>query len=126
MSTACAVCGPALQCPVDHLGHLVILVGAGPPRLELVVQALQAKVPVTLAPLGHGHARQAHPLENYCVGVAGCASQNDLRPLHDRMGQRPLVSDALKLLNLVVAKIQRRNRASNCHGTAPLRSHSIF
>lgn len=84
-----AVCGLALQGPVDHLGHLVILIGAGPPRPELVVQALQAEIPVTPAPLAYGHARQAHPLGNGCVGFVGCASQYDLHPLHDRMGQRP-------------------------------------
>jgi hypothetical protein len=32
-----AVCGLALQVPVDHLGRLVILLGAGPLRSELVV-----------------------------------------------------------------------------------------
>ena len=84
-----AVCGLALQGSVDHLDHLVLLIGAGPPWPEFVVQALQAELPVTPAPLAHGHARQAHPLGNGCVGFAGCASQHDLRPLHDRMGQRP-------------------------------------
>ena len=53
------------------------------------MQALQAELPVTLSPLAHGHARQAHPFGDGCVGFAGCASQHDLRPLHDRMGQRP-------------------------------------
>ena len=84
-----AVCGLALQGPIDHLGHFVILIGARPPWPELVVQTLQAEVPVTLAPLAYGHARQAHPLGNGCVGFTGSASQHDLRPLHDRMGQRP-------------------------------------
>jgi len=84
-----AVCGLALQGPVDHLGHLVILIGAGPPWPEFVVQALQTELPVTPAPLAHSHARQAHSLGNGCVGFAGCTSQHDLRTLHDRMGQRP-------------------------------------
>jgi len=84
-----AVRGIALQSPIDHLGDLVILIGAGPPWPDLVVQVLQAEISVTLSPLTHGHARQAHPLGNGCVGSTGSASQHDLSPLHDRMGQRP-------------------------------------
>ena len=65
-----AISGLALQGPVDHLGHLVILIGARPPWPELVVQTLQAEIPVTLAPLAHGHARQAHPLGDGRIGPA--------------------------------------------------------
>ena len=83
------ISGFDLQGPVDHLGPLVILIGAGPPRSEFVVQTLQTKIPVTLAPLGHGHAREAHPFGNGRIGFASTASQYDLRPLHDRMRLRP-------------------------------------
>jgi hypothetical protein len=44
----------------------------------------------------------------------------------DRMGQRPWVSDALELLNRIAAENQRRHRATNCHGTTPLRRHSLW
>jgi hypothetical protein len=104
--------------PVDHFSDLVILIGAGAPWPELIAQTLQAEIPVTLASLAHGHGRQAHPLGNGRIGFTGSASQQDLHPLHDRMGQRPWGGDSLELLNLVVAENQRRHRANNCHGTA--------
>ena len=78
-----AVCGLALQGPVDHLRHLVILIGAGPSGPELVVQTLQAEIQVALAPLAHGHPSQPHSIGDGGVGFTGSASQNDLRPLHD-------------------------------------------
>ena len=50
-----AASGIALQGPIDHLGHFVILIGAGPAWPELVVQTFQAAIQVTLSPLAHGH-----------------------------------------------------------------------
>ena len=40
-----------LQCPIDHLCHLVVLVSARPAWAEIVVWALQDELPVALAPL---------------------------------------------------------------------------
>ena len=80
-----AIRRPGLQSPVDHLRDLVVLIGARPPSTELVVQPLQAELPVTLAPLADGHARQPHPLGDGGVGFAGPAGQHDLGALHDRV-----------------------------------------
>ncbi len=72
-----------MQDPVDHLGHLVILIGAVPPRPELVVQTPQDEIPVTPAPLlAHDHARQVHPFGNGRVVFTSSASQHDLRTPH--------------------------------------------
>jgi hypothetical protein len=90
------------------------------------MQAIQVEVPVTLAPLAHGEARQVHPLGNGCVGVTGSASLHDLRPLHDRVGKRAGVGDAPELLNLVVAENQQRLRATNYHETTLHRRHYLF
>ena len=76
-----------LQCPIDHIGHLVVLVSAGPTRVELVVQTLQAELSVTIAPLSDGHPGQVHPLGNGGVGFTGPTSQDDLGSLQDRMRQ---------------------------------------
>ncbi len=83
-----AIRRPGLQSPVDHLRDLVVLIGARPARTEFVVQPLQAEVPVTLAPLADGHARQPHPPGDGGVGFAGPAGQDDLGGLHDRVQQR--------------------------------------
>ena len=83
------------------------------------------EMPVTLAPLDHDHAHQAHPHRDGRIGFTGSTSHPDLRPLHDQMGQRPWVGDALEWLNRIVAENQRRHQASNCHGRTPLRRHSL-
>ena len=49
-----------LQGSVDHLGNLVVLVGARPAESELIVQAFLAQLSVALAPLADGHA--SHPI----------------------------------------------------------------
>ncbi len=82
-----ADCGLALQGPVDHLGHLVILMGAGPSGPELVVQILQAKLQVALPPLAHAHPPQPDSIGDGGVGFTSSACQYNLRPLDDRMGQ---------------------------------------
>ena len=81
-----AIGGLGLQCPVDHLSHRVVLVGARTARPELVVQTLQAQLSVPLAPLADGHARQAHALGDRCVRFTRTAGQHDLGALDDRMG----------------------------------------
>ncbi len=80
-----AIRRPGLQRPVDHLRHLVVLIGAGPAGAELVVQTFQPQLPVALAPLADGHARQAHAFGDGGVGFTSSAGQHDLRALHDRM-----------------------------------------
>ena len=82
-----AVGGLGLQCPVDHLGDGVVLVGARPSRPQLVMQALQAQLSVPLAPLADSHACQPQALGDRCVGFASTAGQHDLGALDDRMGQ---------------------------------------
>ena len=83
-----AVSGHALQDPVHHLGLLFILIGAGSARSELVVQTLQAEIPVTLAPTCPRSCLPDHAICNGRYGFTGSASEHDLRSLHDRMGQR--------------------------------------
>ena len=46
------------QGPVDQLGHCVCLIGTPPARTELVMEAFEAELPVTLTPLADGHPRQ--------------------------------------------------------------------
>jgi|694.fasta_scaffold03986_8 hypothetical protein len=110
-----AVGGRGLQCPVDHLGDGVVLVGARPARPQLVVQAFQTQFPVPLAPLTDGHARQAHALGDRCIGFASSAGQHDLGALYGRMRQGPRAGDALKLLNLALNEDQRWHRTTNSH-----------
>ncbi len=72
-----------LQGPVDHFGHPVVLIGAGPTGEELAVETFQVEFSLALAPIADGHARQSHPLGDVGVGFTGAAGQNDLRALHD-------------------------------------------
>lgn len=76
-----------LQCPVDHLGDGLVLVGAWAARPQRR-EAPPAPVPVALAPLTDGHPHQPHPLGDGGVGFAGTAGQNDLDPLNNGMGKR--------------------------------------
>jgi len=54
-----AIAGLGLQRSVDHFGHLVVRIGAGTAGTQLVMQALNAELPV--APASPcGHPRDAH------------------------------------------------------------------
>lgn len=87
---------------------------------EFLVNAFQAKVPITFSPLTHGHSPRSHVFGDGCVGLASTAGQPDVRALHDRVGQRAGVGDALQLLNFVLREDQRRHRTADSHGkTAP-------
>ena len=76
-----------LEGGVDHVGNPFVLVGAGPPGTQFVVQALKAPLPVAAAPLADGDVAQPHALGDGGVGLAFGAGQHDLRPLHHRVGQ---------------------------------------
>jgi hypothetical protein len=65
-----AIGGLGLQGAVDHLDHLVVLIGEGASRTQLVMQAFQAKLPVALAPFANGHPGHPHPLGDGGVGLA--------------------------------------------------------
>ena len=80
------------------------------------MQAFQALLPVALAPLADGHARQAHSLGDRCVGFASTAGQDDLGALHDRMRERARAGNALQLLNLVIAEDQLWHRTTKRQG----------
>ena len=97
-----------LQWPIDHLCHLVVLVGVRPAKVKFVVQALQTEHPVALAPLANRHARQAHELGDGRIGFTGTAGQDDLSTPDDRVRQGPGMGMGLQLIDLVVAENKRR------------------
>ena len=43
--------------PGNHLGNLVVLVGARPVEAELVMQTFQTEIPMALRPLADSHPR---------------------------------------------------------------------
>lgn len=83
-----------LQRPVDHLGHLVVIIGAGPARTQFVMQTLDAQIEVALPPFAYGRDAVCKSLGDSGVGVTGRAGQHNLRPLNDRMRQGPRSSQA--------------------------------
>jgi hypothetical protein len=90
-----------LQYPVDQLGYLVVLTGAGPVGTQFVMQTLDAQIEVALSPFSHGRAADCKSLGDSGVGVTGRAGQHDLLPLNDRMRQGPRSSQARELAELI-------------------------
>ena len=82
-----AIGGLGMQGPVDHLGDIIVLLGAGPAGSEFVVQAFQSQFPVALAQLSDGHDRQAHAPGDRGVGFTNTAGKHDLGALDNRMRQ---------------------------------------
>jgi hypothetical protein len=80
-----AVAGLCLQRSVDHFGYLVVLIRAGTSRPQLVMQALNAELPVALPPFPYGHTRYAHSLGDGGVRFTGTTSENDSGSLHKRV-----------------------------------------
>jgi hypothetical protein len=78
-----AVAGIGLQRSVDHFGHLIVLIGAGTAGTQLVMQALNAELPVALSSFPYGCPCDAysHCDRGFCFTSVTC--QNYLGSLHE-------------------------------------------
>ena len=86
-----------LQRRVDDLGHPFVLMGAGTPRAQLVVQSGQALRKEAPAPFADGELTQPKAPGDGGVRLAFGAGQDNLRAADDALGERTGVGEGRQL-----------------------------
>ncbi len=84
-----------LQRGVDDFSDAFVTVASGSPGTQFIVQALDALLEIAFTPFSDGGIAQAHAFDDGCVGFSDGTSEHNLRALHQAVGKRAGIGEAL-------------------------------
>ena len=97
--------GPTLQCPIEHLGNTLGIMGAGVARALFLLKSFNAVAMIATAPSASGGVADAQSLGNGQVRLSLSTGQNDWPTLHHAVRQRAGVGNTNQFVFLFPTNI---------------------